>query len=111
MIGNHIAHHDIFFGLSGAYHWNIKMEGVNDHLSKVEQVKRLMYFPLSWFYFYSPILAAFLFWKLFSKITLKNHIWFEKKLYLYFINTINILPYLDFLLTHNVIWNHNEPGC
>jgi 4-amino-4-deoxy-L-arabinose transferase-like glycosyltransferase len=72
MIGNYMAHQDIFYGLSGAYHWNIKMEGVNDHISSVEQVKRLIYFPLSWFYFYSPILVVLLFWKLFSKIRKKE---------------------------------------
>ena len=68
MIGNYIGHGDILYGLSGAYHWNIVMEGVNDHLEKVDLIKRIIYFPLSWFFLFSPILVGLVGWKIFKRI-------------------------------------------
>jgi 4-amino-4-deoxy-L-arabinose transferase-like glycosyltransferase len=57
MAGNWLAHGDLFFGLSGAYNWNVVMEGVNDHIDGIEKIKRLLFFPLSWLLVFSPILV------------------------------------------------------
>lgn len=72
MTGNYIAHQDILYGLSGAYHWNIIMEGVNDQLDTVEKVQRLIYFPISWFFLYSPFLVILVTGKTFQKIWNKD---------------------------------------
>ena len=60
MIGNYIAHQDFFYGLSGAYYWNIIKEGVNDHVSFNEKILRIIFFPLSWAFNYSPIIVTLL---------------------------------------------------
>lgn len=63
MAGNYIAHGNIFFGLSGTYEWNILMEGVNDQISTSERITRLLFFPVSWFLYFSPLLVIWLAWK------------------------------------------------
>lgn len=60
MVGNWMAHGDLFFGLSGAYHWNVIMEGVNENIDGVEKIKRLLFFPISWVIAFSPILIGLL---------------------------------------------------
>ncbi len=57
MTGNYLAHNDFLFGLTGAYNWNIIAEGVNDTLMFGHKLERLVYFPFSWLFIYSPILA------------------------------------------------------
>ena len=72
MAGNYIAHQNIFFGLSGTYEWNIVMEGVNDELSLSERITRLLFFPVSWFLYFSPILIIWLAWKVIQSMKNKN---------------------------------------
>jgi hypothetical protein len=67
MIGNYVAHHDFFYGLSGAYKWNIILEGVNANVPIDKKVLRWLYFPLTWFFIFSPIVASWLGFKLVSK--------------------------------------------
>lgn len=67
MIGNYIAHSDILYGLTGAYQWNIVAEGVNDNVLFFDRLKRLFYFPVSWFFFFSPFLSVWLLIKLFRR--------------------------------------------
>ncbi len=57
MIGNFIENGDFFSGLTGAYDWNIGMEGVNDDITAVDKVKRIIFFPISWFLIFSPLLV------------------------------------------------------
>ncbi|TNE75406.1 MAG: hypothetical protein EP333_04315 [Bacteroidetes bacterium] len=61
MIGNWIAHHDLFYGLSGAYHWNVIMEDVNAGVDLTEKIKRIVFFPLSWLLNISPLVGVTLF--------------------------------------------------
>jgi len=87
MLGNYIAHKDLFFGLSGAYHWNVVMEGVNDNIDGVEKIKRLLFFPLSWVMVFSPVLILWLFIRfirrLISRSALKSEfIWMLPFLFL-----------------------------
>lgn len=72
MVGNYIAHEDFLFGLSGAYHWNIIMEGVNDHVDLLVKIKRLIYFPLSWLFLFSPVIAGLVGWKMIQKLKNKE---------------------------------------
>lgn len=60
MIGNYLAHHDFLYGLSGAYHWNVIMEGVNDAVSSADKAIRLIYFPLFFFILSGPLLILVL---------------------------------------------------
>lgn len=60
MIGNYMAHQDIFYGLSGAYNWNVIMEGVNDKLRPIDSIIRIIYFPFIWFIQLTPILSTLL---------------------------------------------------
>ncbi|PWL24218.1 MAG: hypothetical protein DCO96_14540 [Fluviicola sp. XM-24bin1] len=67
MIGNYMAHQDFFFGLSGAYDWNVVQEGVNSYLPRDIILLRWFFFPASWFFIFSPILVITLLigvWKL-----------------------------------------------
>lgn len=80
MIGNYITHNDIFYGLSGAYNWNIIMEGVNDDVQSTEVIKRLIYFPITWVIMISPpiflLTLLALIKKIFSRtINFKKLIW------------------------------------
>lgn len=61
MLGNYAVHGDFFFGLSGAYDWNIVQEGVNDFIPRDVQLLRWFFFPVSWFILFSPILAVLVF--------------------------------------------------
>ena len=68
MFGNYAAHEDFFFGLSGAYDWNIVQEGVNSYLPRDVMLLRWFFFPASWFFLFSPILFVVLLvvmWKTF----------------------------------------------
>ncbi len=56
MLGNYSVHNDFFFGLSGAYEWNIILEGVNDLVPRDVELLRLLFFPSSWFFLFSPLL-------------------------------------------------------
>ncbi|MDC3252684.1 glycosyltransferase family 39 protein [Crocinitomicaceae bacterium] len=73
MLGNFIANQDFFFGLSGAYKWNVILEGVNASVPSEYRVLRWLYFPMTWFFIFSPILSLWLGVKLFL-------IWRERKL-------------------------------
>lgn len=80
MIGNFIENGDLFSGLTGAYDWNIGMEGVNDSVTAVEKLKRFIYFPFSWFFLMSPLVLfpmLFMIWKKFrvKKLPLDKLIW------------------------------------
>ena len=72
MIGNFIENGDLFSGLTGAYDWNIGMEGVNDHITTVDKLKRMVFFPISWFLIFSPFLVLPSFFLLFKKLKLKQ---------------------------------------
>ena len=54
MIGNYIAHEDIFFGVSGINKWKI------ESVSLVNKIQRIIFFPFSWFFLFSPFLVALL---------------------------------------------------
>ncbi len=72
MIGNYIAYNDIFRGLTGAYNWNVIMEGVNDQLTFMHKLKRLVYFPFIWFFLYSPFLVTLVGWNVLQRIKHKK---------------------------------------
>lgn len=72
MIGNYLQSGDMFTGLSGAYNWNILMEGVNDQVSKVEKWERLIFFPYSWFLLFSPLLLIPLGLKVWKNVKMKK---------------------------------------
>lgn len=67
MIGNYLAHKDIFYGLTGAYNWNVLMEGVNDQLTDMDLYARILFFPFSWFLLFSPIIVFMLFFRIMEK--------------------------------------------
>ncbi len=78
MLGNYAAHQDFFFGLSGAYDWNIVQEGVNSYLPRDVMLLRWFFFPASWFFLFSPILVVTLviaLWKAFRGKKIKWHQW------------------------------------
>lgn len=58
MLGNYAVHGNFFYGLSGAYDWNIVQEGVNDFIPRDVQLLRWFFFPVSWLILFSPLLAA-----------------------------------------------------
>jgi hypothetical protein len=63
MIGNYIAHNDFLFGLAIAE---------NDNVAFGIKIERLSYFPFSWFFIYSPILAFLVGRKIYQKIKTKQ---------------------------------------
>lgn len=72
MLVGWIYHNDFFYGINGAYGWNIEKMGVNENVNDTERLKRLFFFPMSWFLAVSPVLA----WVLI--ITFFKHV-FQKK--------------------------------
>jgi 4-amino-4-deoxy-L-arabinose transferase-like glycosyltransferase len=72
MIGNYIDHGDIFYGLSGAYKWNIVLEGVNNNVPIELQLLRLVFFPVSWFVLLSPILSLWMIGIMIKKLKSKS---------------------------------------
>ncbi len=78
MIGNFIENGDLFSGLTGAYDWNIGMEGINDSVSLIKKLKRLLYFPFSWFFMMSPFICIPLFYIIITKF--KARFWMNNKL-------------------------------
>lgn len=75
MLGNYVAHQDLFFGLSGAYDWNIVQEGVNSYLPRDIMLLRWFFFPASWFFLFSPILVFTLFVALWKILRSKQFQW------------------------------------
>jgi len=72
MIGNFVENGDFFSGLTGAYNWNIGMEGVNDYVTTVDKLKRLIFFPISWLLIFSPFIVLPAFFVVFKKIKSKQ---------------------------------------
>ncbi len=75
MIGNYLAHQDFFYGLSGAYDWNIVKEGVNSYLPRDILLLRWFFFPASWLFLFSPILVVVLLIGMFRLIRTKQFNW------------------------------------
>lgn len=75
MLGNYAAHQDFFYGLSGAYEWNIIREGVNSYIPRDAVLLRWFFFPASWFFLFSPILVIPLVVALWKAIRLKTLKW------------------------------------
>jgi hypothetical protein len=59
MIGNQIAHGHLFYGVTGVYNSEI-VQQKNTVISSVEYLKRILFFPISWFFFMSPIVLFLL---------------------------------------------------
>ena len=74
----YIYHDDILFGVSGAYHWNVELLGVNDDLDTLERIKRIIFFPISWFLVCSPAIAIAILYTIFKngrkKLFTKNQL-------------------------------------
>ncbi|GAB5418085.1 MAG: hypothetical protein Crog4KO_31650 [Crocinitomicaceae bacterium] len=75
MIGNYAAHQDFFFGLSGAYDWNVVQEGVNNYLPRDIMLLRWFFFPASWFFLFSPILVGAVIIALWKALRTKQFNW------------------------------------
>lgn len=75
MLGNYAAHQDFFFGLSGAYDWNIVQEGVNNYMPRDIMLLRWFFFPASWFFLFSPILVLVFFIAFWKTIRTKQVQW------------------------------------
>lgn len=52
-----IYHDDILFGVNGAYTWNIELMGVNEEINDTERIRRVLFFPFSWFLAVSPFIS------------------------------------------------------
>lgn len=72
MVGNYIAHQNIFYGLSGTYFWNVIWEGINENITYVDKIKRVMFFPVMWFFYFSPILVIWVIWSFIRAIKQKR---------------------------------------
>lgn len=57
MLVGQIYHGDFLYGINGAYGWNIEQMDVNANVNDTERLKRLFFFPMSWFLAISPVLA------------------------------------------------------
>ncbi|CAG5085759.1 hypothetical protein CRYO30217_02872 [Parvicella tangerina] len=57
MLIGQVYHGDFLYGVNGAYGWNIEQMDVNANVNDTERLKRLFFFPMSWFLAVSPILA------------------------------------------------------
>jgi hypothetical protein len=57
MLVGWIWHGDFLYGINGAYGWNIERMDVNADVNATERLKRLFFFPMSWFLSVSPIIA------------------------------------------------------
>jgi len=67
MAGNYIAHDHILHGVTGVYNSDI-VDLHNSELSYVEIVKRIVFFPFSLLYLFSPIVVVFLGLEIFRRI-------------------------------------------
>lgn len=47
MAGNHLHYGDFLYSVNNNDVWNLKLEGVNDHMNTVERIKRVLFFPMS----------------------------------------------------------------
>ena len=63
MIGNHIAHNDFLFGLA---------EPNNLEIAFGFKIERLLFFPFSWFFIYSPILVFLVARKVYQKMKIRQ---------------------------------------
>lgn len=57
MIVGYVYHDDILFGVNGAYTWNVELMGVNEGINDTERIKRVFFFPFSWFLAVSPFIS------------------------------------------------------
>lgn len=87
MLVGQIYHGDYLYGINGAYGWNIERMEVNANVNDTERLKRLFFFPMSWFLAVSPILGWVLtisfFGNVFKKIFTKTqYLWMLPLLFL-----------------------------
>lgn len=80
MIVGQVYHDDFLFGVNGAYTWNVELMGVNENLNDTERIKRIFFFPFSWFLAVSPFISWIIIYSCISgilkkRITLKQYIW------------------------------------
>jgi hypothetical protein len=59
MVGNQIAHNQLFYGVTGVYNSDV-VQLQNKMINSVEYIKRILFFPISWFFFMSPIILVLL---------------------------------------------------
>ncbi|MCB9189089.1 MAG: glycosyltransferase family 39 protein [Flavobacteriales bacterium] len=71
MLVGKIYHDDFLFGINGAYGWNIQQMDINANLNDTERLKRLFFYPMSWFLAVSPVLAWVLIVSFFRNILKK----------------------------------------
>jgi hypothetical protein len=57
MIIGQLYHGDFLFGVAGAYEWNVELVGVNENVDSTELIKRYLFFPLSVFIHFHPIIS------------------------------------------------------
>lgn len=55
MVGNQIQFGDFLYSVNQNDVWNIKMEGINDSVSSVERIQRVLFFPISFIQNVSPL--------------------------------------------------------
>ncbi len=60
MIGNHFEYGDFLYSVNQNDVWNMGKEGINDDVSAVERMKRVLFFPWSFGSNVSPIVAGLL---------------------------------------------------
>lgn len=60
MIGNQLEFGDFLYSVNQNDVWNIQLEGINDNVTVVERIKRVIFFPLSFMLNISPITLVLL---------------------------------------------------
>lgn len=60
MIGNQLKFGDFLYSVNQNDVWNIQLEGINDNVTVIERIKRVIFFPLSFMFNISPITTILL---------------------------------------------------
>ena len=60
MIGNQLEFGDFLYSVNQNDVWNIQLEGINDNITSIERIKRVVFFPLSFALNVSPITTLLL---------------------------------------------------
>lgn len=60
MIGNQVEFGDFLYSVNQNDVWNIQQEGINDNVTVIERIKRVIFFPMSFLFNISPITVVLL---------------------------------------------------
>lgn len=105
MIGNHLNYGDFLYSVNNNDVWNLKLEGVNDHMSTVERIKRVLFFPLSFMFNISIPLFGLLSYRAAKALFRRN---FDSKILALLVPAVAMFFVFQWKVWHGTLMMHHR---